>query len=431
MTGITLKCPFPEHMIDRRSFLAGSSAGLASLLGDRTVFASALARLAPVRSESTAKSLAEEYLIKPGLLYLNHGSIGTIPRAVHEEHVRLLRECETNPHIHMWGDVWVDALAATRSAAAGLLHCEADEVALTHNTTEGFNVLAQGLHLGKGDEVLFSRLNHPSASEPWHYYAARRGYTVRKFDIPLDDITGLAVADVVAMHEREIRPETKVLVFPHVDNIVGLRHPTRELVAMAKRRGVGFVAVDIAQSLGMMPVNVANEDADFYAASPHKWVQAPKGVGLLVVRRRVQQQLDPLWVKRQRSTMPKTAEVFEDYSTRNLPAVLALRDAIAFQQRLGEDGKERRLLDIAGWFRDRIDATPSLAWRSARAPALSSALFAVGLKSGDARDVERRLAAAHDIVVRPFAPPLNTLRVSPNLINSRADVDRFIAALNG
>ena len=418
-------------MIDRRSFLAGSSAGLASLLGDRSAFTGALARLAPVASESIAMSLADEYLLEPQLLYLNHGSIGTIPRVVHDEHVRRLRQCETNPHIHMWGEVWVEALAKTRSAAAQLLHCEADEVALTHNTTEGFNVLAHGLPLGKGDEVLFSRLNHPSASEPWTYHAARRGYTVRRFDIPLDDITGLTIADVVQMHEREIRPETKVLVFPHVDNIVGLRHPTHELVAMARRRGVAFVAVDIAQSLGMMPVNVGAEDADFYAASPHKWVQAPKGLGLLVIRRRVHQQLEPLWVKRQRSTMPKTAEVFEDYSTRNLPAVLALADAIAFQQRLGEGAKETRLLEIAGWFRDRVDASPGLAWRSARQAALSSSLFAVGLKKGDARDVERKLAADHDIMVRPFAPPLNTLRVSPNLINARADVDRFIAALNG
>ena len=418
-------------MIDRRSFLAGSSAGLASLLGDRSAFTGALARLAPVASESIAKSLADEYLLEPQLLYLNHGSIGTIPRVVHEEHVRRLRQCETNPHIHMWGEVWVEALSKTRSAAAELLHCEADEVALTHNTTEGFNVLAHGLPLGKGDEVLFSRLNHPSASEPWTYHAARRGYTVRRFDVPLDDITGLTIADVVQMHEREIRPETKVLVFPHVDNIVGLRHPTRELVAMARRRGVAFVAVDIAQSLGMMPVNVGAEDADFYAASPHKWVQAPKGLGLLVVRRRVHQQLAPLWVKRQRSTMPKTAEVFEDYSTRNLPAVLALADAIAFQQRLGEGAKETRLLEIAGWFRDRVDASPGLAWRSARQAALSSSLFAVGLKKGDARDVERKLTANHNIMVRPFAPPLNTLRVSPNLINTRADVDRFTAALNG
>jgi isopenicillin-N epimerase len=415
--------------MDRRGFLSGSGLGLAALLGDRSAFSAALARLETLRVTHSPAALADEYLLEPGLLYLNHGSIGTIPRVVMDEYVRLLRLCETNPHVHLWTDVWTEAVARTRSLAAGLLHCEADEVALTHNTTEGFNVLAQGLPLGAGDEVLFSSLNHPSASEAWKHHGARRGYAVRQFRIPLDDITGLSVDDVVALHEREIRPGTKVLVFPHIDNIVGLRHPTRALAAMARRRGVRFVAVDLAQSLAMVPVNVAEEDADFYAASPHKWVQAPKASGLLVVRRRVREQLDPMWVKRQRSTMPKTAEVFEDYSTRNLPAVLALGDAIQFQQRLGEREKETRLLEIMGWFRERVDATPSLAWKSARHPALASSLFAVGIRNGDARDVERKLAADHRIVVRPFAPPLNHLRVSPNLVHGRGDVDRFLRAL--
>ena len=415
--------------MDRRGFLSGTGLGLAALLGDRGGFSAALSRVEALRGAPSPSALADEYLLEPGLLYLNHGSIGTIPRAVMDEYVRLLRLCETNPHVHMWTDVWTEAIARTRTLAASLLHCEPDEVALTHNTTEGFNVLAQGLPLRAGDEVLFSNLNHPSASEPWRYHGPRRGYSVRQFRIPLDDITGLSVEDVVALHEREIRPETRVLVLPHVDNIVGLRHPTKALTAMARRRGVEFVAVDLAQSLAMVPVNVADEDADFYAASPHKWVQAPKESGLLVTRRRVRERLDPMWVKRQRSTMPKTAEVFEDYSTRNFPAVLALGDAIQFQQRLGEREKEARLLGIAGWFRDRVDATPALAWKSARHPALASALFAVGIRNGDAREVERRLASEHRIVVRPFAPPLNHLRVSPNLINTRADVERFLEAL--
>lgn len=415
-------------MVNRRGFISGTGAGLAALLGDRTSFRDALARVQALRVAPSARALAEEYLLAAGLLYLNHGSIGTIPRVVMDEYVRLLRLCETNPHVHIWTDVWNDAVARTRALAAGLLHCEPDEVALTHNTTEGFNVLAHGLPLKAGDEVLFSNLNHPSASEPWRYHGPRRGYGVRQFQIPPDDIPGLSVADIVALHERQIRPETRVLVLPHVDNIVGLRHPTRELTAMAKRRGVEYVAIDLAQSLAMVPVNVGVDDADFYAASPHKWVQAPKESGLLVIRRRVRDRLHPMWVKRQRSAMPKTAEVFEDYSTRNLPAVLALGDAIQFQQRLGEREKEQRLLEIAGWFRNRVDTTPRLSWRSARNPALASSLFAVGTGTGDARDVERRLAA-DGIVVRAFAPPLNHLRVSPNLINTRADVDRFFRAL--
>ena len=197
-------------------------------------------------------------------------------------------------------------------------------------------------------------------------YAARRGYTVREFDIPFADLPGMTARQFVALHEREIRPQTRVLVFPHIDNIVGVRHPTRELTAAARGAGVEFVAVDIAQSLGMVPVDAAAEGADFYAASPHKWVQAPKGLGLLIVKRAVRDRLDPLWVKRARSAMPATAEVFEDYSTRNLPAVLALADAIRFQRGLEAAGGTARRLELARAFMARVDAAPALEWRSPR-----------------------------------------------------------------
>jgi isopenicillin-N epimerase len=414
-------------MIDRRTFLSGTGLGLAAWLTHRSELGAALARLGPVDSAEAALRLRDDYLLAPGLLYLNHGSIGTIPRVVMDAYVRLLRACETNPHIHMWDDIWTDEIARTRERAARLVNAQPDEVALTHNTTEGFNVLAQGLPLGDGDEVLFSSLNHLSASEPWRYYAKRRDYTVRDFEIPLRDVSEMTVRDLVELHAREIRPSTRVLVFPHIDNLVGVRHPIRELTAMAQGQGVEFVAVDIAQSLGMIPVDFEASGADFFAASPHKWVQAPKGSGLLVVRSGMRERLDPLWVKRPRHQMPPTAVVFEDYSTRNLPAVVALGDALEYQLRIGPAGVDRRL-EIAGWFRDRVEATPSLTWRSPRDRELASSLFAIEVARGDARTIERRLSGDHGIVVRPFAPPLNSLRVSPNLINTPADADRFIAA---
>lgn len=109
-------------MIDRRRFVVGTGAGLAALLGDRGRLQASLTRLAPIRSASDAARLREEYMLTPGLLYLNHGSIGTIPRVVHDAHVRRLAECETNPHVHMWTDVWAEALAATRTAVSELVH---------------------------------------------------------------------------------------------------------------------------------------------------------------------------------------------------------------------------------------------------------------------------------------------------------------------
>ena len=109
----------------------------------------------------------------------------------------------------------------------GCSRAPTDDLAITHNTTEGFNILAHGLPLGAGDEVLFSSLNHGGASVAWDHIGPQRGYTVRRFDFPVARTSELTVDEVVAIHAEAIRPETRVLVVPHVDNMVGMIHPLR------------------------------------------------------------------------------------------------------------------------------------------------------------------------------------------------------------
>lgn len=248
------------------------------------------------RSPMAWEALRDRYMLGPDVVYLNHASIGTMPRAVHEARVEYMSVCEANPWLYMWGGAWEEPRESVRAKAAVLFGVDPNDVAITHNTTEGFNVLAQGLPLGPGDEVLFSSLNHDGASICWDHYASRRGYAVRRFDFPVTDIPGLPAEDVVELHRRQIRPETRVLVFPHVDNIVGLRHPMAALTAMAKAEGVEVVAVDGAQTAGMIPLDLAASGVDAYATSPHKWIQSPKGLGLLYTRRETRETLHPMWV---------------------------------------------------------------------------------------------------------------------------------------
>jgi selenocysteine lyase/cysteine desulfurase len=115
-------------------------------------------------SAASMRMLMEQYLLSGDLTYLNHASIGTIPISVHSAHVAYLELCESHPSLYMWGAVWREVTEDTRRAAATLLGAEADDIAITHNTTEGFNILAHGLPLRRGDEVLFSSLNHGGAS---------------------------------------------------------------------------------------------------------------------------------------------------------------------------------------------------------------------------------------------------------------------------
>lgn len=414
-------------MTGRREFLktgTAAAAALAALAGAREHFFQALAETTP------GPATADAYLLDPGVNYLNHGSIGTIPRLVHEAHLRYLRVMETNPWLYMWSEPWTEPTEEVRRRAADLMGVAPGEMALTHNTTEAFNLLAHGLPLGPGDEVLYSSLNHPGASHPWTHMAPVRGFSVRRFDFPVEELAGMSEAEVVEIHLREIRPETRVMVFPHVDNLVGLRHPVTALARGAKSAGVEVVAVDGAQSLSMIPVDLRDSGVDVYAGSPHKWVQAPKGMGVAYLAAHLQERLHPMWVSSGRPGAVGTVRQFEDYGTRNRPAVLTLGSALAFQERMRPAVKEAVHRDWWERIRERVEASSRLRWCSPTGWELSAALYTVEVQDRSAFQVADELWDQHQVTVRPIRiHGVEGLRLSPNHHTAPAEVEAFFRAL--
>ncbi len=420
-------------MSDRRTFLrrAAGGAALAALADARALFAARLEEITEgVGDGPDLQALADQYLLSPNVVYLNHASIGTIPAVVHRAHRLYLELCEKNPWLYIWGDGWEEPLEEVRQKAAGLLGCESGEVAITHNTTEGFNVLAQGLPLGPGDEVLFSSLNHPGASVCWEHQARVRGFRVRRFDFPVREVPGLTADEVVELHMSQVTESTRVLVFPHVDNIVGLRHPLRALSRAAHDRGVEFVAVDGAQTVGMFPVEVGLSGVDFYATSAHKWLQAPKGLGLLYMGDHVRERVRPMWVTWGQETWRGTVRVFEDYGTRNLPEVIALGDAIDFQAEIDPEARESRLRAHRERLREAAEASARLVWRSPRQWEEGASLYFLQVARVDSQALFRRLYEEEGIVFRPFRTlGLEGIRISPNVQTGDVEIGRLLAAL--
>lgn len=384
--------------------------------------------LRPEEAESIRR-LRSRYLLADDLIYLNHASIGTVPRPVHEAHAGYLELCESHPSLYVWGTVWRELLEDTRRGLGSFLGCDPDELAVTHNTTEGFNVLAHGLPLGSGDEILFSSLNHPAASVPWRGLAPRRGFGVRSFDFPLHRAPALTVEEAVAIHADAVGPRTRVLVLPHVDNMVGMTHPLREISRAVRARGVEYVLVDGAQSAGMIPVDLSTYEVDAYAVSAHKWIQAPKGLGLLWVSDALRARLPRMWYRTPGDASEGSARKYEDYSTRAWPAVVALGDALDFQRSIGTEEKARRYASLWSRIHGRTMDDDRLLWRSPVDPALRSMIVSVGVSGASAPEVAAGILEEVGGVVRPFGPPLDALRLSPNLATSDDGVDRLLDAL--
>jgi len=421
----------------RRSFIASlTSIGIGSPFVGRFLAAEETlsGRLLFLRDRGGAAlpptNLREQYLLDPGVTYLNHASIGTMPAAVHEARLEYSAICESNPHLYIWGGAWDTLLDEVRAKGARLLGVPPEHVSITHNTTEGFNTLAQGLPLEPGDEVLFSSLNHGGASIPFQHWGDARGYSARRFDFPVERIPELSEDEVVELHLREIRPETRVLVFPHVDNIVGLRHPATRLARAAKDAGVEFVAVDGAQAVGSIEVDLAGSTVDAYSTSPHKWLQTPKGLGMLYVSADLRSRVRPMWVRYGTGSTGEGPRRYEDYGTRNAPEVMSLGDAMDFQDALGADEKQVRYRRLRSGMRERTDAVRGLSWNSPPEFERGSVLVSIGFSAPDAAARADQLYREDGIVVRPFQlGGRSAFRVSPNTMTTESELDRLFERL--
>ena len=206
----------------RRSILTTS---LAALVGMRATAHAAV--------QTAAKAPTSAYDLGPGVHYLNHASIGTVPRAVREAHAGYLAQCESNPWLYVWNGAWDEPFESARSELADFCGASSNDIAFLRNTTEAFSLLANGLALGADDEVLFSSLNHTGASRAFELAGKARGYRVRRFEFPVAEVPKLSAADVVRLHVEALSEQTKLLVVPHVDNQVGLKLPLRELARAA------------------------------------------------------------------------------------------------------------------------------------------------------------------------------------------------------
>ena len=414
--------------MQRRHFLnlTGATAALASI---RTSFAHQLeSTQVATNSASRFRQMRSWFLLDDSVVYLNHASIGTVPRAVIQGYQGYLEVYESNPWLYQWSDGWTEGVEKTRSAMAHFIGCQNDEVAVTHNTTEGFNILAGGLPLKAGDEVLFSSLNHTGASLCWYHQARRRGFQVRRFPFPVKQAAKLTADEMLRIYGDQISSRTRVLVFPEIDNVVGIRYPVKRLAALARSKGVRYVAVDAAQAVGMIPVNVADMEIDFYSGSPHKWLQAPKGVGVFYLSKEVQKDLSPMWVTWGQDRWTGTARIFADYGTRDIAQVLALGDAIEFHLRVSMEDRIARLKELRSHTIERVDASNHLVWRSPRDQEIGSSLYAVEVRGKDSREVSQELLEGHGFVFRAFRNMgLNTIRLSPNIVNTREEIDRFVA----
>ncbi|MYA76162.1 MAG: aminotransferase class V-fold PLP-dependent enzyme [Gemmatimonadetes bacterium] len=419
----------------RRRFLKGglaAAAGVAaSSMWDATAFAQE--SVAPpsgppdrIDDEAYWEKVRAQFHLNPDTIYLNNGTLGLCPKpvtqAVYDGYV-YLAEAGSEGRSQLW-----DEVEASRKTAARFLGAGENEMVLTRNATQGLSVIANGIRMEPGDEVLMTSDEHIAGIQPWTRRARRFGIQVNQVQIPSPP---KSKQEVVDLFEQALTPRTKVIFFCHVTRGPGLLYPVRELCDMAREKGI-VSAVDGAQTPGMTPVNLHEMGCDLFATSLHKWALTPSGTGCLYVREGFQETFWPTsdgngpWDDREQQLWR-----IGPHGTYERPIRAAIKPALDFLNSIGMDAIYARDRMLSDYLKERLMEMPGISLGTSTEHALSSpGITSFGVEGWDTSLLRGILRGKAGIVVsRDQRRSHDMIRVSTRFYNTPAEVDRLLEVM--
>jgi isopenicillin-N epimerase len=362
------------------------------------------------------------YDFEDGFIMMNNGTLGPMPRPVFNTLMRTFRVQVTNPYDSY--NYLPTFREAVRRKLAEFVNASPDEIALTTNTTEGINIVVNGLDMKPGDEVLVTSLEHPGHINPWRLKEKRFGIKVVEAPMPLFP---KSVPEIVDAFAKAITPRTKIISISHTVFITGLIMPLKELSRLAHDRGL-LILADSAHGLGMMNLDMKELGIDFFMSSPYKWLGAPTGVGLLYVKRDVLDKVWPTIVSSGWDTT-STAAKLDPQGQRSDAILFALDEAMNFQNRIDRTRIERRIKVLAGHLKQELAKIPGVELQTPTDPYLSAGLTKFSMKGAEAAKLVEYLREKYNLVVRTAGSPAAGtygVRVSTPIYVSTKEVDMVV-----
>lgn len=320
----------------------------------------------------------------------------------------------------------------TREEISSFFHADgAEYVAFTANTTYALNMVIKGL-LKPGDHVIISSLEHNSVLRP---VAALQE---RGISYSVAEVVPSSPEQTVQNFAKKITQRTKAIACTLASNVCGYVLPFEEIGALAKKRGLFFIA-DGAQAAGYLPLDIKKAQIDFLCIPAHKGLYGPMGLGAIVVN--CKQRLGTLieggsGMASREIMMPEEYPERLEGGTINLPAIAGLRAGIQFLNNkditMREQSQYRYLTDrmrnISGIKMQEI------APQGRYVPVCSFTFDTVGAGEGEALLGESGICVRSGLHCAPLAhdalgTPEGSIRISLGAFHDRQQLDQVLMAV--
>ena len=387
-----------------------------------------------LKDEHYWDSVRDEFPIARELIYFNNGTMGPSPRMVTE---RVTKRIE---YVDRTGEYNGD-YEGLRTAIARVLNAESgDQIAFTHNVSEAISVVASGIDLKAGDEVLLTNQEHAGNAIPWLARKKRDGIVI-KF-VPLTDELSNAYSDndFIQRVSDAFTPRTRAISMPHLTCTTGQLLPIKRLTALAREKArangapIWFIT-DGAHPPGMLETDVRDLGVHAYASCGHKWLCGPKGIGFLYIAPELMQNVIPTWCGAEvdkywgydgRLDFLPTASRY-DFATQNFALFDGLHAAIDFMERIGFDKIEARVKYLTGILRSGLRELSDGRFRFLTPETSVTGVTTIKLDKMNYQDFANTLLAKYKVRTRVVPEgALDANRFSVHIYSSEEDIGKSL-----
>jgi isopenicillin-N epimerase len=384
------------------------------------------------------KQVRDSIEIDSSLIYLNTGTSGLVPKSVHARAMELRVALHHNPTrgawLAPWDELWHSRLRLSQSTAT-----TPDRIIFFTNISHAINMFCLSANLPAGSEILLTDHEYGSMRMAWERAAKRKGWDLRVASLPVDQQYPDRYIDAITSHWTK---NTRLLYLSHILYSTGHVLPLKPIIQLAREAGI-LVFVDGAHAPGMIPLNLGELGAHFYAANLHKWFLAPVGAAFLYVEQGMEGHLEPWqvsWAYRDDRSQPHTRNEFgstpwirqfEMEGTRDITPWRVIHLCCDFHESIPETQKRERLWELSQLVRESLDGVGGLRCITPVTPQLQAGLTSfIVPPSIDGQRLRQRLWDRHRIEVNLIeVGDVDYLRVSTHVYNCEEEVDALARAI--
>ena len=362
-----------------------------------------------------------QFLIPEGRIYLNNGTLGPSPGVVVDavaEHTR--RVAQTFPPGVSWDDL--------KGALAGFLGGDAEGFVFPRNTTEAMNFVANGIELEAGDDVVSTDHEHIGGIEPWKLVTRRRDASLTIASLPVPAASTEELLDAIW---TAVTARTKVVCVSHLTFTTGTLLPIPALTRRCRQAGI-ILAVDGAHPPGMMEIDLAAVAGDFYASSPHKWLLAPQGTGLLYVTEPWRERIWPTLASGGWDDLSLGAQRLNHMGTMDESRLAGLLASVEFMRAVGMDRVEARVRHLRRTLEEGLRSIPGVVVATPEPEQLKAGMVSFRLDGVESAPLQGHLSQTANVRTRVIGEyDYGWMRLSTHVYNSPTELERVLELLSG